>query len=365
MILRIIQTAYYITACLALSQGSGCTKQVSETRPAAAVSSATPIEPRGTVASPLTIRTDSSLAATKPTTLRLLEWKKQAPARASDDGASTVPAGVMRPGLWDRVTNRFSPTDKSFVRALAMYAPEGEPRWMVVRGERELGLTSLLVDVSVNLTQLDTTEPKLVGLPHGYEAPDRLELAAPAGIPQFRVHLPPGSVGSRSEWSPFQALVGSASGPLPHPRLAVMAEGCVFVGVPSRWKLNGVNLVADDGSMYVLPQNVAKAEHILVLNTSGGVWVSATQASCTWEGAEPQPKLNHTVLRLSDGGASVIHQGLGSANLRAIDDDEVLVQVDNRTRLLRADASAWQQGLRLPSNVVLAPPLEPKVCYDL
>lgn len=364
MTLRIIQTAYYVTACLALSQASGCTKQVSETRPAAAVSSAIPIEPNGTVAPPLTMRSGSSLAATKSTALRLLEWKKRASAGASDDGASTEPAGVMRPGLWDRVTNRFSPTEKSFVRALAMYALEGEPRWMVVRGERELGLTSLLVDVTVNL--MHTTYPeKVLGLPHGYEAPDRLELAAQAGVPQFRVHLPPGSVGSRSEWSPFQALIGSASGPLPHPRLAVMAEGCVFVGVPSRWRLNGVNLVADDGNMYVLPRNVAKAEHTLVLNTSGGVWVSATQASCTWEGAEPQPKLNHTVLRLSDGGASVIHQGSGSANLRAVNDDEVLVQVDNRTRLLRADASAWQQGLRLPSNVVLAPPLEPKVCYDL
>src|SRR5690606_15907005 len=87
--LRIIQTAYYVTACLALSQASGCTKQVSETRPAAAVSSAIPIEPNGTVAPPLTMRSGSSLAATKSTALRLLEWKKRASAGASDDGAST------------------------------------------------------------------------------------------------------------------------------------------------------------------------------------------------------------------------------------------------------------------------------------
>lgn len=204
-----------------------------------------------------------------------------------------------------------------------------------------------------------------MSLPPGYEAPDRLELAVHAGVPQFRAHLPPGSVGSHSVWSAFQALGGSASAPLPHPRLAVVAEGCAFVGVPSSWKLDGANLVADDGSKYVLPPHVAEAEHILVVNSAAGVRVSATQANCTWEGAEPEPQLSHTVLRLTDSGASVIHRGTGSANLQRVGDDEMLVQVDNETRLLRADASAWQQGLRLPPNVVLAPPLEPKVCYDL
>ena len=319
-----IQTAYCVTICLALSQGSGCTKQVSETQPAAALSSRTPIEPSGTVAKPLTSRRLTSSAATKLTTLRLLEWQKQPAFKTSDDGASTEPVGVMRPGLWDRATNTFSPTDKSFVRALAMYAPEGEPRWVVVRGARELGLTSLLVDVSVRLVQINGTEPaEIVSLPQGYEAPDRLELAAHAGVPQFRAHLPPGSVGSHSEWSAFQALGGSASGPLPHPRLAVMAEGCAFVGVPSGWTLDGVNLVADNGSKYVLPPSVVDAEHTLVVNSSAGVWVSVTQVGCTWEGAEPEPKLNHTVLRLTDSGASVIHQGAGSANLQRVGDDEM------------------------------------------
>lgn len=244
-----------------------------------------------------------------------------------------------------------------------MYAPEDNQGWVVVRGERELGLTSLLSEVRISVMPTDAKGPAAATMPSGYEAPDRLELVTHDGA-HFRAHLPPGSVGSRDEWSPFQKPFAAAAGQLPSPRLTVLPEGCIFVGIPAGFEQDGATLTDAAGKTHALPQSAASADYTLVVKTSREVWVSATRASCSWEGEQPEAQLKHVVLRLHDAGSSIVHQGSGSSNLRAVDDD-MLVQVGNETRLWKASAKSWQDAMPLPANIVLAPPLEPKVCVNL
>src|SRR5688572_3984580 len=148
MIATSIQTALRAALFGMATQGLGCNNQVPERQQAVVVPSTITSATSSSVVPTVASGPQASSIEVRRTAVRLLEWKKQAPRpKANEDSFNTEAAGVMRPGHWDPATNVFSPSERTFVRALAMYAPDDNKPWIVVHGERQLGLTSLLSDV--------------------------------------------------------------------------------------------------------------------------------------------------------------------------------------------------------------------------